>query len=319
MMELVLLGIPLGLVLLYYGANWLVDNAKRVAFILGVSPFVIGLTIVAFGSSAPEAALAVMSGKSSDIVLGNVIGSNIANIGLVIGLSALIFPLVTRFETVRFEVWAMLLSTLLITFIALGGVFSFWHGLLLLGLIFLFVYLVYRSAQKDPLKEIVDLEFEEDLPPERLWYHIGMTLLGLAVLIIGANVFIDGAVVLANILNVSELVIGLIVVAIGTSLPELSICVVAAYKKETEIILSNIIGSNIFNALFVLGLGAVVSPLYVSSSMFTLDFPVMLFLSLALVLMIRLKGGVSRIVGALLLLIYLAYVAVLFLPSFFVL
>lgn len=319
-MELVLLGIPLGLVLLYYGANWLVDNAKRVAFILGVSPFVIGLTIVAFGSSAPEAALAVMSGKSSDIVLGNVIGSNIANIGLVIGLSALIFPLVTRFETVRFEVWAMLVSTILITFIALGGVFSFWHGLFLLGLIFLFVYLVYRSAQRDPLKEIVDMESEEEIPPpQRLWYHIGMTIFGLAVLIIGADVFIDGAVVLANILNVSELVIGLIVVAIGTSLPELSICVVAAYKKETEIILSNIIGSNIFNALFVLGLGAVVSPLFVSSSMFNLDFPMMLFMALALVVIIRLRGSVSRIVGGLLLLIYLAYVAVLFMPSLLVL
>lgn len=318
-MELVLLGIPLGLMLLYFGANWLVDNAKRVALILGVSPFIIGLTIVAFGSSAPEAALAVMSGKSSDIVLGNVIGSNIANIGLVIGLSALIFPLVMRFETVRFEIWALLISTLLITVIALGGVFSLGHGFLLISLILLFVYAVYRSAKKNPPLEKVVPESEEDVLPERLWYHIGMTLFGLAVLIVGADVFVDGAIVLANVLNVSELVIGLIVVAIGTSLPELSICVVAAYKKETEIVLSNIIGSNIFNALFVLGLGAIVSPLVVSSSMFHLDFPMMIFLSLMLILVIRLKGGVSRIVGAIFLLTYLAYVAVLFLPSFIVL
>ena len=318
-MDLVLLGIPLGLLLLYFGANWLVDNAKRVAFILGVSPFVIGLTIVAFGSSAPEAALALMSGKSSDIVLGNVIGSNIANIGLVIGLSALIFPLFTCFDTVRSEVWAMLLATLLITFIALGGVFSIWHGILLLVLILLFVYLVYRSAQRETCKETVDLGLEETPPSERIWYHIGMTVLGLALLIIGANVFVDGAVVLANILNVSELVIGLIVVAIGTSLPELSICVVAAFKKETEIVLSNIIGSNIFNALFVLGLGALVSPLVVSSSMFNLDFSIMLFLSMLLVLAIRLKGGVSRILGAILLLIYVIYVVLSFFPSLMVL
>lgn len=314
-MEIALLGIPLGFVLLYYGANWLVDNAKRIAFVLDVSPFVIGLTIVAFGSSAPEAALAVMSSKSADIVLGNVVGSNIVNIGLVVGLSALIFPLSTRFDTVRFEVWVMLLAALLITIIAWFGIFELPHGLLLMALIFLFIYVVYRSSQNDPLKEVVDATVDSDADRANLGRYIIMTVVGLAALILGANVFVDGAVVLADMLNVSELVIGLIVVALGTSLPELSICVVAALKKETEIILSNVIGSNIFNALFVLGLGAVVAPIAVPSSMLSLDFPVMILLSILLAVAIRTYGVVSRKEGALLLTIYLAYVAFLFLPS----
>ena len=314
-MDIALLGIPLGFVLLYYGANWLVDNAKRIAFVLGVSPFVIGLTIVAFGSSAPEAALAVMSSKSADIVLGNVVGSNIVNIGLGVGLSALIFPLSTRFDTVRFEVWVMLLAALLITIIAWFGIFELPHGLLLMALIFLFIYVVYRSSQNDPLKEVVDATVDSDADRANLGRYIIMTVVGLAALILGANVFVDGAVVLADMLNVSELVIGLIVVALGTSLPELSICIVAALKKETEIILSNIIGSNIFNALFVLGLGAVVAPIAVPSSMLSLDFPVMILLSILLAVAIRTYGVVSRKEGALLLTIYLAYVAFLFLPS----
>lgn len=314
-MDIALLGIPLGFVLLYYGANWLVDNAKRIAFVLGVSPFVIGLTIVAFGSSAPEAALSVMSSKSADIVLGNVVGSNIVNIGLGVGLSALIFPLSTRFDTVRFEVWVMLLAALLITIIAWFGIFELPHGLLLMALIFLFIYVVYRSSQNDPLKEVVDATVDSDADRANLGRYIIMTVVGLAALILGANVFVDGAVVLADMLNVSELVIGLIVVALGTSLPELSICIVAALKKETEIILSNIIGSNIFNALFVLGLGAVVAPIAVPSSMLSLDFPVMILLSILLAVAIRTYGVVSRKEGALLLTIYLAYVAFLFLPS----
>lgn len=314
-MDIALLGIPLGFILLYYGANWLVDNAKRIAFVLGVSPFVIGLTIVAFGSSAPEAALSVMSSKSADIVLGNVVGSNIANIGLVVGLSALIFPLSTRFDTVRFEVWVMFLAALLITFIAWFGIFELPHGILLLALIFLFIYAIYRGSQNDPMKEVVDATVESDADRASLGRYIIMTVVGLAALILGANVFVDGAVVLADMLNVSELVIGLIVVALGTSLPELSICIVAALKKETEIILSNIIGSNIFNAFFVLGLGAVVAPIAVPSSMLSLDFPVMILLSILLAVAIRTYGVVSRKEGALLLAVYVAYVSFLFLSS----
>ncbi|MGE4274512.1 MAG: calcium/sodium antiporter [Candidatus Methanomethylophilaceae archaeon] len=317
-MDIALLGIPLGFVLLYIGANWLVDNAKRIAFILGVSPFVIGLTVVAFGSSAPEAALSVMSSKSADIVLGNVIGSNIANIGLAVGLSAIIFPLSTRFDTVRFEVWVMLLATFFITFFAWTGGFGFLHGLLFIALIVTFIYTVYRKSLGDPLREMVDETVEVKADRSQLGRYLLMTILGLAALIVGANVFVDGAVVLADMLNVSELVIGLIVVALGTSLPELSICLVAAFKKETEIILSNIIGSNIFNALFVLGLGALVAPIAVPSGMLSLDFPVMILLSVMLVLAIRSYGMVSRWEGAVLFAVYLLYVAVLLMPSLLV-
>lgn len=310
-MDITLLGIPLGLILLYYGADWLVEGAKKAALILGVSPFVVGLTIVAFGSSAPEAATALMSAKSGAIVLGTVVGSNIANIALIVGISALIFPLATRYKDIRLEIFALLGSAVFMIVLCATGIIGFLHGLILIALIFLFVFMVYRNSSED-----------RQAPPEilcpkdgSLVRQLAMSILGLAVLIVGANVFIDGAVVLANILNVSELVIGLIVVAVGTSLPELTISVVAAFKKETEIALSNIIGSNIFNALFVLGLGAVVSPLIVPTSLLNFDLPVMLMLTVILALCIRWKDGIPRLVGLLFLAIYAAYLVFTVFPG----
>lgn len=310
-MDLTLIGIPLGLILLYYGADWLVEGAKKAALILGVSPFVIGLTIVAFGSSAPEAATALMSAKSGAIVLGTVVGSNIANIALILGISAMIFPLATRYQDIRFEIYVLLASSIFMIILSSMGVIGLTQGLLLIALIFVFVFLVYRNSSEERLVA------PEPLNPQdgSLRRQLIMSVLGLALLVIGANVFIDGAVVLANILNVSELVIGLIVVAVGTSLPELTISVVAAFKKETEIALSNIIGSNIFNALFVLGLGATVSPLIVPASLLQFDLPVMMMLTVILALCIRWKNGIPRYVGLLFFSIYVAYLVLTIIPN----
>lgn len=310
-MDVTLLGIPLGLILLYYGADWLVEGAKKAALILGVSPFVVGLTIVAFGSSAPEAATALMSAKSGAIVLGTVVGSNIANIALIIGISAMIFPLTTRYKDIRLEIYALLGSAVLMIVLSATGVIGLLPGLLLFALIFLFVLMVYRNSSTS--RQVMP----EPLIPQdgSLSRQLLMSVLGLALLIIGATVFIDGAVALAEILQVSELVIGLIVVAVGTSLPELTISVVAAFKKETEIALSNIIGSNIFNALFVLGIGAVISPLIVPASLLQFDLPVMLLLTLILISFIRWKDGIPRYVGLLFFFIYVAYILLTVLPT----
>ncbi len=310
-MSLALLGLPIGFILLYFSSNWLVDSAKKLALILGVSPFVIGLTIVAFGSSSPEAALALMSGKSSDVVLGNIVGSNIANIGLVIGLSAMVYPLATRFDTVRFEVWMMLAAILLFTFMASSGAFDLFEGLVMLVLMSFFVYIVYRFSRQDPMREIADkvLMAGETGSIRR---NLMITVVSLALLITGAQFFVVGAIELANMVGVSELLIGLVVVAIGTSLPELSISLAAAYKRETEIILSNIIGSNIFNSLFVIGLATVNATITVPRGMLLLEFPLMIALSLMLLLFIRFRGGVGRKAGLVFVFIYFGYLAVLF-------
>jgi len=310
-MSLALLGLPLGFILLYYSSNWLVDSAKRTALLLGVSPFVIGLTIVAFGSSSPEAAIALMARTSPDVVLGNIVGSNIANIGLVIGLTAIIYPLATRFDTVKFEAWVMLAAALLLTLMAASGAFDILEGVLLLALMTAFLLVVYRLSKKDPLREVVDetLIYED---PGRLAPNLAVLVVSLALLVLGAQVFVLGAVELADALQLPELVIGLVVVAIGTSLPELSISLAAAWKRETEIVLSNIIGSNIFNALFVMGLAAISATIVVPAAMLRMDLLVMLGLSLILLLLMRLRGGISRRGGLVFAFIYFAYLLLLF-------
>ncbi|HIJ00009.1 MAG: cation:H+ antiporter [Candidatus Methanomethylophilaceae archaeon] len=311
-MSLALLGLPLGFILLYFSSDWLVDSAKKVALSLGVSPFVIGLTIIAFGSSSPEAALAIMASISPDIVLGNIVGSNIANIALVIGAAAIIYPISTRFDTVRFEVWVMLLAAILFTLMATTGELSLSEGIILLIIMFLFTYIVYSLSKQDPKREIADHEMLVDIE-DNVLKNLVVLLVSLVLLILGAQFFVKGAVELANTLGVSELIIGLVVVSIGTSLPELSISVMAAFKKETEIALSNIIGSNIFNSLFVMGLAAVNATIVVPTGMLYLEFPLMILLSLLLLLSIRFKGGVRRIAGMVFLTIYFVYLTILFL------
>ncbi len=310
-MSLALLGLPLGFILLFQASNWLVDSAKRTALLLGVSPFVVGITIVAFGSSSPEAALALMASTSPDVILGNIVGSNIANIGLVVGLTAIVYPLAIRFDTVKFEVWVMLAASVLLTLMAASGDLDLVEGIVLLALMAAFIYVVYRLSKRDPLREVVDETLMSE-DPGRLGPNLAIMAVSLALLVLGAQVFVLGAVALADALQVPELVIGLVVVAIGTSLPELSISLAAAWKRETEIVLSNIIGSNIFNALFVMGLAALSATIAVPAAMLRLDLLVMLALSVILLILIRVRGGISRRGGLVFAFIYFAYLLILF-------
>ena len=306
-----LLGIVLGIVMLYFGSDWLVDGAKKLALRLGVAPFVIGLTVLAFGSSAPEAVTSIVSTSNPDIIIGNVIGSNIANIGLCIGLAALINPMVAKFTSMRFEIITMLFSAILITLLGIAGYIGQISGVILIALLFLFILIVYFSKRGDTEGQesyVSEIDTEVDRSGKMLALWIGMCIIGLVLLFFGAQFFIDGATELARIIGVSELMIGLIVVAIGTSLPELCISLMAAFRGENELAVSNIVGSNIFNAFFVLGIGASLVDVPVSDITLSFHMPVMIVLSILMFLMVWRRNEISKISGALLLAVYVGYV-----------
>lgn len=314
-----LLGIILGIVMLYFGSDWLVDGAKKLAIRLGIAPFVIGLTVLAFGSSAPEAVTSIVSTSNPDIIIGNVIGSNIANIGLCIGLAALINPMVAKFTSMRFEIITMVFAAILITLLGIAGYIGQITGIILIALLFLFTLIVYfykRGDTEGQESYVSEIDTEVDRSGKMLALWIGMCIIGLVLLFFGARFFIDGATELARIIGVSELMIGLIVVAIGTSLPELCISLMAAFRGENELAVSNIVGSNIFNAFFVLGIGASLVNVPVSHITLTFHMPVMIALSVLMFLMVWRKNEISKISGALLLAVYVGYIlSMAFVPS----
>ena len=314
-----LIGILLGIVMLYFGSDWLVDGAKKLALRLGIAPFVIGITVLAFGSSAPEAVTSIVSSSTPEIIIGNVIGSNIANIGLCIGLAAILNPMVAKYASMRFEIITMVVSACLITILGINGYIGLIEGIILMALLVIFILIVYfmkrgdAEGQESYVSEI-DTDIDRSIKKLILW--IGMCIVGLVLLYFGARFFVDGATDLAKEIGVSELMIGLIVVAIGTSLPELCISLMASYRGENELAVSNIVGSNIFNAFFVLGIGASLADVPISDTTLMFHMPVMIGLSLLMFLMVWKRNEISKISGALLLTIYIAYiVAMALVPS----
>ncbi len=264
-----------GFVLLVKGADWLVDGASGIAEKAGMSKLVIGLTIVAMGTSAPEAAISISAAVkgSADIAVGNVLGSNILNILLILGLTAVITPLAVHESTVKYEIPFVFFITVIFALIGLRDkVIGRFDGAILWVLFIAYLsYLFYMSKNshhKKPTKEDVQ---EEDAPKVRpLWQMIALFLIGLALIIFGSNISVDAATKIAEILGVSQRIIGLTIVAFGTSLPELVTSVTAAMKKEADIAVGNIVGSNIFNLLFVIGTAALITPVPYQSS-FTFD------------------------------------------------
>lgn len=319
-MDWILLGIPIGIVMLYFGSDWMVKGGKGLALRLGVAPFIIGLTVLAFGSSAPECVTSIVSGDTPQIIIGNVVGSNIANIGLAIGLAAVVGPLAAKYKSMRFELIVMMLAAVLLTIMAMTGFIGFFEGLVLVSLLFMFVFAVYRLKKDDEEgQEAYCSEVVEDDGPsfmKKTPFLILLVVVGLVLLYFGARFFIDGAKVLAEMVGVSDMLIGLIVVAIGTSLPELCISVMAAYRGEADLAVSNIVGSNIFNVFFVLGIGALLTDVPIVDSMMTFHLPVMLIFSAVMFLMIRSKNKINRPMGALLVAMYAVYIAIMvFIPS----
>ncbi len=315
MTPLTLFYLAAGLVLLVLGAESLVRGAVELAERLGISPLVIGLTVVALGTSAPELAVSVQASLSGsgDIAVGNVIGSNIANILLILGLSALVAPLVVSQQLVRLDVPVMVAAGALTLILAWNDRISRLDGCILLaGLLLYTLFLVIASKREQRL-------VQDGKPgPERSaantttkgWFrYIVLILLGLGLLVLGSQLLVDGAVSLARALGLSELVIGLTVVAVGTSLPELATSLLAVYRGERDIAVGNVVGSCIFNLLLVLGASAVVvtDGLSISPNALAFDLPVMLAGFVACIPIFFSGYRINRWEGALFLGYYLAY------------
>lgn len=311
----------LGLVALYYGAEWLVRGAGRLARSLGVSALVVGLTVVAFGTSAPElvvSVLAALEGRS-DVAMGNVVGSNIANIALILGVAAVIYPMRVEAGLVRREIPVMIAVQLLLVLLALNRSLGRLDGVLLMAGLVAYNVWVLRSSKAtlgtEPAVEAEFSAFESADAIEPLRNGRGrnamLIVLGLAALVLGAQLLVDAAVFFARTFGVSELVIGLTVVAVGTSLPELATSVLAALRHEADIAVGNVVGSNIFNALGILGVAATVQPITVAEPLLRLDLPVMIAVCLALLPLAARRLRLGRGEGLLLLGGYVAFTVVL--------
>lgn len=317
----------LGLAALILGAELLVRGASRLALSLGITPLVVGLTVVAFGTSAPELAVSVQSawGGQVDIALGNVVGSNMFNVLVILGLSALITPLVVHQQVIRQEVPIMIGASLLLWVLALDGGISRWEGLLLAGLVVGYTVLLIRQSRRETAAVMADVEREyQDAFDGRAsgWdTHWGVQLLlilaGLALLVLGAHWLVESAVGFARALGVSELVIGLTVVAAGTSLPEVATSVMAAIRGERDIAVGNVVGSSIFNILAVLGISASLAPadLAVAPAMLAFDIPLMVAVAAACLPVFFTGNLIARWEGALFLTLYAAYTLYLILQA----
>lgn len=305
-MMITLLAIIGGFVILTVGAEALVRGASAIALKLGITPLVIGLTIVAFGTSAPELAVSVKSALAgnSGIALGNVIGSNIANIGLILALTALIRPIKVQSQMVKRDIPIMIIASLVFWGLLLDGELSLWDGLLLISALTAYLVFSYISAKNTPE------ELDIDTRPQHPALSAGLIILGIAMLIGGGVLFVDGAVDLAKAFGVSEVVIGLTIVAIGTSMPELVTSVVAALKGQSDIAIGNVVGSNLFNILGILGITAVVQPVS-SGGLQNFDFIVMLILAAVLLPFAWTGLRIGRREGLVLLIVYLGYISFL--------
>ncbi|MCC6071938.1 calcium/sodium antiporter [Massilia sp. GCM10020059] len=315
MMEVLLF--LLGLVLLVVGAQALVRGASLLALSVGISPLVVGLTVVAFGTSSPELAVSVQSSFAgrADLALGNVVGSNIFNVLLILGVSALIVPLLVARQLVRQEVPVMIGVSLLLLVLALDGRVGRADGALLLGLLIAYTaFLVYQSRRQN---QGGDAGLPDGVPAAAPGWTSGplaqllLIAAGLGALVLGATWLVDAAVSFAQYLGISELVIGLTIVAAGTSLPEVATSVVAALRGKRDIAVGNVVGSNVFNILGVLGLSSLVSPagISVAPAVLAFDLPVMIAVALACMPIFFTGNLIARWEGALFLGLYLAYTA----------
>lgn len=307
-----------GLVLLTVGGEALVRGALAAARRLGVSPLLAGLVIVGFGTSAPELVVSVQAALKGtpEIAVGNVIGSNVANILLILGISALIMPLVTHIRSLRRDGLTMLFASLLFMGLASFGGLVRWEGALLVGVLVAYLVWAYRTEREDihgPEAELHKAESEEiELVPMSLPVTLLALVGGLAMLIYGADRFLLGAVGLGQVLGVPDAIIGLTVVAVGTSLPELAVSIVAAVRKHADVAVGNIIGSCIFNLLSILGIAALVTPLPLTGRLFAIDQFVMLAATVTLLLFLFFGLRLSRLKGALLLAGYVVYIGAMF-------
>lgn len=296
----------LGFVMLIKGADWFVDGAKGIAKRLKIPEIVIGLTIVAMGTSLPEASVSISSAlkNSADLAVGNVLGSNLLNILIILGITSMICPLAVKKNTCLIEMPFLVLMTVLLFVLGLDGKVNLIDGIIFL--VFFGIYLLYllKSAKNNE-------EDTEELQDKPVWKLLFALVVGMVIVIVGSNITVSAASDIAKALGVSERMIGLTVVALGTSLPELVTCIVAAKKKSADLAIGNIVGSNIFNILFVLGLTSVITVvpyqvLFLKDSLFAILSSVMLLLGSLIC-----KKKITRFMGFLFLVTYAIYFVVI--------
>ncbi|UCF20922.1 MAG: calcium/sodium antiporter [Gemmatimonadota bacterium] len=307
----------LGLVALYVGADLMIRGASRLARKLGVSALVIGLTVVAMGTSMPELLVGVVAAAraSGDIAIGNVVGSNIANIALILGIAALIRPLRVHMRLLVREVPVMIFVSLAFYVFALHrNELSRWDGVALVAGFFAYtLYLLEGGRREAPA---IEVEYERFVPAGgTLVGHVLLTTLGLGTLLAGAHLVVSSAADAAELLGISELAVGLTIVAVGTSLPELATAIAASIQDEGDILVGNVVGSNIFNILAVLGASALTRPLSVAETVIRVEAPVMLAVSILVLPFVWTTLRLTRLEGAIMVTAYTAFVVLIALPS----
>ncbi|MCC6221165.1 MAG: calcium/sodium antiporter [Deltaproteobacteria bacterium] len=310
-----LMWIAAGLVTLLVGGESLVRGSSKLALALGINPLVIGLTVVAFGTSSPELAVSVLAaidGKM-DVALGNVVGSNILNVLLILGLSAIVTPLIVASQLIKFDVPAMIAASLLVLAMGLDGAIGVLDGAILFSMLIAYTAWVIRLSRRE--SEKVKAEFEDSLgvadngSKVKISVQIGTIVIGLLFLCLGARWLVSGAVDIARLLGIDELVIGLTIVAVGTSLPELITSVLASIHRQPDIAVGNIVGSNIFNILGVLGLSGLISGtgVLVSPEALWIDIPVMIGVAVVTLPIVFTDSTISRKEGTFLISAFVVY------------
>jgi len=302
----------LGVGVLYFGAEWLVRGAARLAGSLGVSPIVVGLTVVSFGTSAPELVVCVVAawGGNPDLAIGNVMGSNLANIGLILGLTSVIRPLEVQSRVVWREMPIMLIVTLALYPLAWDLEITGGDGIILLLALAAYLLFVFQSVGTETTGVLEEYEeFIKAAGEEKSLVRsadVALVVLGCAGLVLGGYCIVEGAVQVASALGISQVVIGLTVVAVGTSLPELATSLVAAMRCESDIAVGNVIGSNIFNIAAILGTSSVVADMPIQPSVLSRELPALVLMSLLLFPVLRSGWRIRRWEGAILVTAYVA-------------
>jgi len=313
-----------GLILLVIAGDKLVEGSVAIAEKFHVSKLIIGITVVSFGTSAPELVVGIDSALSgaAEIALGNVVGSNIVNVLMVLGIPALFYPFECNDSEIRHSLFYMILATILFIILAFFGPLYIWQGILMVTLLALFLFYSVRRARRNIriLKHDVDFTKRamENAEPEKktpFSRAIIATVLGLAGLMFGAHILVDGAIIIARTIGISEAVIGLTIIAIGTSLPELVTSVMAARNKHGDVAMGNIIGSNLFNILAIMGITSLVAPISVPEQFFRIEFPILLATSLMLVPLAMGKIKINRLTGILFSTFYVFYLLFLAMQS----
>ena len=300
-----------GVALLYFGAEYLIKGGVSIAKKLGVSPLLIGLTLVAFGTSAPELVVSIQAALSNkgDIAVGNVVGSNICNVALILGLCALLKPIVTNEKLFKLDMPLLMGASILFAgfYFADGRGINFWQGAVMFSILIVYLVWSFYQDKKSGGGELAEAAEEEaGAKPYPVWLALIMVVGGLAGLVLGARCFVGSATYFAKAMGVSEAVIGLTIVALGTSLPELATSVVAVIKNERDIAVGNVVGSNIFNIIFILGFSSIIAPMSVDI-LSIYDIIILAGISVVAWIFAKTKSKVSRGEGLIMLGMYAVY------------